>query len=62
LTYRWERLGEGQRERAWEMVEQMRRTVTQERQRRRRLFALLIVLVIAAGMALAYLVLRGITL
>lgn len=65
LVYRWERLREDQRRRAWGMVEQMRLTVAREHRRRRRrerTYALLIVLVIAADAALVYLVLHGVVL
>jgi hypothetical protein len=64
LLYRWERLREEQRQRAWGMVQEMRATVAQERQRRRRRegrYALLIVLVVAVDAALVYLVLHGAT-
>jgi hypothetical protein len=64
-VYRWERLREDQRQRAWGMVEEMRATVARERHRRRRRelgYALLIVLVVAVDVGLLYLVLYGITL
>ncbi|HEV2237460.1 MAG TPA: hypothetical protein VGR57_12430 [Ktedonobacterales bacterium] len=50
LVFRWERLREDQRQRAWGLVEQMRTTLAQERRRRRRL------LVAAVLTALALLV------
>ena len=65
LLYRWDRLRDDQRQRAWGMVEQMRVTVAREHRhsrRRERLYALLIVLVIMADAALVFLVLHGVTL
>ena len=63
LLYRWDRLRDDQRQRAWGMIEQMRATVAQEHRRSRRsarLYALLMVLVLAASAALVYLVLHGV--
>jgi hypothetical protein len=62
LLYTWERLRPAQRNAAWQMVENMRATVAEERSRRRRrqlVLSIALAVVTAADGVIAYLMLHA---